>query len=49
MQFPIITELDDVLAAIDGREEFAVSRKLADDYTVVDYIYQEPDTFGANP
>ena len=45
MQFPIITELDDVLAAVDGREEFAVSRKPADDYIVVDYIYQEPDTF----
>jgi RNA ligase len=42
--FPILRSIDDVLPAIKGREEFIVSKK--DGYTVVDYVFQAPDTFG---
>lgn len=42
--FPVIETIDDVLLAIAGREEFIVARK--DGYTVIDYVYALPDSFG---
>lgn len=42
--FPVIEHIDDVLKAIEGREEFVVARK--DGYITIDYMYVTPDTFG---
>lgn len=42
--FPLIKHIDDVLPAIDGREEFVVARK--DGYIAIDYMFVAPDTFG---
>ncbi|MFA5489708.1 MAG: RNA ligase [Candidimonas sp.] len=41
--FPKIETINDVLPAIDGRDEFIVSNK--GDYTVIDYIVNHSDTF----
>lgn len=41
--FPRVERLDDVLPAIKGRPEFAVSRRRG--YVAVDYLYQTPDSF----
>ncbi len=38
-----IEHIDDVLPHIAGRDEFVVARK--DGYTVIDYIFQVPDSF----
>lgn len=42
-EFPKIQTIDDVLPAIQGRDEFIVIDK--DHYKVIDYILQTPDTF----
>jgi RNA ligase len=42
-KFPHITHIDDVLPAIEGRDEFKISRK--DDYLVVNYHVNFHDTF----
>lgn len=42
-QFPIITNIEDVLEAIKGRPEFVVSNK--GDYTVVNYVVANEHTF----
>lgn len=46
-KFPIIRTLDDVMPALEGREEI----KLMDrgDFSVVDYLYVLPDTFPPIP
>lgn len=43
MQFPLITHINDVLPHIEGKDEFRVMDK--GDYTVIDYMYQDRDTF----
>lgn len=42
-QFPIIKTLDDVLPAIEGKEEFLVCEK--EGYKVVNYLFTQPETF----
>jgi len=44
--FPIINHIDDVLPHIAGNDNIVVNRK--DDYIVIDYILNTPDTFN-NP
>jgi RNA ligase len=41
--FPVINTIDDVLPHIEGNDNFSVNRK--DDYIVIDYILNTPDTF----
>lgn len=41
--FPEISHLDQVLRAVEGRNDFAV--KVRDGYTAVDYIFAGPDSF----
>jgi len=41
--FPVINNIDDVLPHIQGNDNFAVNHK--DDYIVIDYILNTPDTF----
>lgn len=43
MTFPTIEHIDQVLPAVEGREEFVVARK--DGYTVIDYRYVLADSF----
>lgn len=45
--FPKITHLDQVLKAIEGREEFVVKVDAEHDYTVVNYLVNFEDTFPA--
>ena len=42
-KFPILSHIDDVLPAIEGRDEFIVAKK--DGYTVINYVVVKPDTF----
>lgn len=42
-KFPVINNLEDVLPAIDGRDEFIISKK--DGYTVINYAVVFEDTF----
>jgi len=42
--FPSITSINDVLPHIKGRDEFVVVEKEGD-YTVINYVYQTPETF----
>ena len=42
-QFPGISHINDVLPSIRGRKEFIVAER--EEYTVVNYILQTPDTF----
>jgi RNA ligase len=42
-EFPIIRGIDDVLPAIEGRNEFIVAEK--DGYNVVNYVVMKEDTF----
>lgn len=41
--YPVITHIDDVLPAIEGRQDFVVARR--DGYTAVDYVFAGTDTF----
>ena len=43
MAYPVIKTIDDVLPHVEGRRDFVVADK--GDYTVIDYVYQEDDTF----
>jgi RNA ligase len=45
-QFPIITNIFDVLPAIEGRDEFVVAEK--EGYTVINYNVMMADTFDCN-
>jgi T4 RnlA family RNA ligase len=44
-KFPHITHIDQVLAAIAGRDEFVVKVDADNDYTVVNYLVNFEDTF----
>lgn len=44
-QFPVITQLQQVLDAIEGREEFVVRVNDEADYTIVNYAVNFEDTF----
>jgi RNA ligase len=44
-EFPVITHIDEVLAAIAGREEFVVKHDEANGYKVVNYLVNFEDTF----
>lgn len=44
MTFPHIQHIDDVLPALEGRDEFLIGHK--EGYTSIDYVYAGPDTFG---
>jgi RNA ligase len=41
--FPLIKNIDDVLPYIEGNDNFSINNK--DDYIVIDYIINTPDTF----
>ena len=43
-RFPILRTIDDVLPAIEGRNEFIVANR--GEFTVIDYVYNLPDSFG---
>ncbi len=43
MDFPYITHINDVLPALEGRDEFVIAKK--DGYTVIDYRYALHDSF----
>jgi RNA ligase len=45
-QFPLITNISDVLPAIEGRDEFVVAEK--EGYTVINYNVMMADTFDCN-
>lgn len=45
--FPIINSINDVLPHIAGRSEFVVAER--EDYTVVNYLVNMPDTFTIDP
>jgi RNA ligase len=45
-KFPIITNISDVLPAIEGRDEFVVAEK--EGYTVINYNVMMADTFDCN-
>ena len=42
-EFPLIRDLDQVLAVVEGVDGFSVTRKA--DYTVVNYHYNTPEVF----
>lgn len=42
-KFPVITHLNDVLPAIEGRDEFIIAKK--DGYQIVNYVVAMEDTF----
>lgn len=42
-EFPIIKHIDDILPHIEGKDEFIVVDK--GEYTVINYVYQDSDTF----
>lgn len=44
--FPVIAHIDQVLPAISGRKDFVHVKK--DGYQVIDYVYEENDTFNDN-
>lgn len=46
-QFPIINDINDVLPHIQGRPEFIVAER--EDYTVINYLVNMPDTFTIDP
>lgn len=46
-QFPHITNIADVLAAIDGRDEFVVKHDEAEGYRIINYLVNFEDTFPA--
>ncbi len=43
--FPVITHIDQVLAAIEGRDEFIVKHDVENGYKVVNYLVNYQDTF----
>lgn len=43
MSHPLIERIDDVLPALEGREEFVVAERAG--FTVIDYRYVTPDSF----
>ena len=47
MNFPKIEKIEDCLKAIEGFKEFTVSKK--DGYTVINYAYQDKETFKPHP
>lgn len=46
-KFPIIVSIDDVLPAIEGRDEFIVADKK--DYIVINYVVMQESTFQLDP
>jgi hypothetical protein len=43
LDFPLIRTIDDVLPAIDGRDEFIVAER--EGYKIVNYVVNKEDTF----